>query len=90
MGAHQVLDQQEIAIAVLLVTEDGRQHLTGDIVNGRQQAEPGRRGSKPLMRAAINLVQHAGLGFALAALAVFGWSAGTGTGDAGRTQNAPQ
>jgi hypothetical protein len=90
VGRDELLGQQKVAMSILLLTEDGRQHLTGGIVYGGQQAEPGHRGSKPLMRAAVDLDQHAGLGFVLATLTVFGWSAGAGTGNSGSTQDAPQ
>ena len=64
---HQTLDQQEVAMGVLLLAEEGVDHRTGGIVHCDQQREWRRLVPQPRVMTAVHLDQHALPRHALAA-----------------------
>ena len=59
---HQALDQQEVAVGVLLLAEEGVDHRTGGIVHRDQQSERRRLAPQPRVMTAVHLDQHASRG----------------------------
>ena len=88
---HQALDQQEAAVSVLLLAEEGVDHRTGGgIVHREQYRELGNVIAQPPVIAAIHLDQHALPGHALAAHPVFGRTPAARTAQTCVDQDAPQ
>ena len=87
---HQALDQQEVAVGVLLLAEEGVDHRTGGIVHRDQQSERRRLAPQPRVMTAVHLDQHAFPGHALAAYPVLGRTPAPRTAQSGARQDAPQ
>ena len=87
---HQTLDQQEVAMGVLLLAEEGVDHRTGGIVHCDQQRERRRLVPQPRVMTAVHLDQHALPRHALAAHPVLGWTPSPRTAETGVDQDAPQ
>ena len=87
---HQALDQQEVAVGVLLLAEEGVDHRTGGIVHRDQQSERRRLAPQPPVITAIHLNQHALPGHPLTAHPVLGRAPSPRTAEPGVHQDAPQ
>jgi len=79
----ELAQEEEVAVGVLLETEDAPQHAAGGVIDGGQQHKPRAAVLQPGVVAAVQLDQEAGLRHALAAAAMAGRPAGTGTADPG-------
>ena len=86
----QALDQQEVAVGVLLLAEEGVDHRAGGIVHGDQQRERRRLFPPPRVMAAVHLDQHALPGHALAAHPALGRPPAPRTAQSGVDRNTPQ
>ena len=87
---YQVLHQQEVIVGVLLLAEEGVDHLTGGIVHRDQQRGWRRLVPPPRVMAAVHLDEHALAGHALAAHPVLGRTPLPWTAQASVDQDAPQ
>ena len=87
---HQAVDQQEVAVGVLLLAEEGIDHSTGGIVHRDQQRERRRLFPQPRVMTAVHLNQHALPGHAPAAHPVLGRTPSPRTAQTGVDQDAPQ
>ena len=69
---HETLDQQEVAVGVLLLVEEGVDHRTGGIIHRDQQRERRYLVSQPWVMTAVHLDQHALPGHTLPAYPMLG------------------
>ena len=63
---HETVDQQKVAVGVLLLAEEGVDHRTGGIVHRDQQRERRCLIPQPRVMTAVHLDQHTLSGHALA------------------------
>ena len=87
---HQVLDQQEIGVGLLLLTEQGVGHCAGGIIDCDQQCERRNLVPQPRVVAAVHLDQHPLSGHSLAAYPVLGRTPSLRTLQPGVDQDASE
>jgi len=54
-AAHHFPQEQEVALGVFLVPEDGVRNVAGGVVDRPHQSEPGAVRAEPLVAAAVDL-----------------------------------
>ena len=86
----EALDQQEVAVGVLLLAEEGVDHRAGGIVHCDQQRERWNPVPQPRVMTAVHLYQHSLPGHALAAYPVLWLAPVPRTAQPGVAQDAPQ
>ena len=86
----QALDQQEVAVGVLLFCEEGVDHRAGGIVHCDQQRERRRLVPQPPAMTAVHLDRHAPGWHALTAHPVLGRASSPWTAQSQVHQDAPQ
>ena len=57
VAGEYVAHQEEVAVGILLGTEDGADDCAGGIVDGRQEGAPWLVGTEPPVRTAVDLEQ---------------------------------
>ena len=87
---HQVLDQQEIGVGLLLLAEQGVGHRAGGIIHCDEQRERRNLIPQPRVEAAVHLDQHPLSGHSLAAYPVLGRTPSPWTLQPGVDQDAPE
>ena len=85
---HQALDQQEVAVGLLLLAEEGVDHGTGGIIYRDQQRERRYPVPQPWVMAAVHLDQHALPWHSLAAYPVLWLAPAPRTAQPGVDQDA--
>jgi len=65
--AHHLPQEQEVALGVFLLAEDGVGHVACRVVDRTHESKPGAVWAEPLVTAAVNLQEHPTLGHPLAA-----------------------
>ncbi len=68
--ANHLTQEQQIALGVFLLTEDGVGNVPRRVVDRPQKSEPGTVRAEPLVTAAVHLEKHPRLGHSLTARAV--------------------
>ena len=86
----EALDQQEVAVGVLLLAEEGVDHRAGGIVHCDQQRERWHPVPQPRVMTAVHLDQHSLPGHSLAAHPVLWRTPSPRTAQPGVDQDAPQ
>ena len=86
----EALDQQEVAVGVLLLAEEGVDHRAGGIVHCDQQRERWNPVPQPRVMTAVHLDQHSLPGHSLAAYPVLWLAPAPRTAQPGVDQDAPQ
>ena len=86
----QVLDQQEIGVGLLLLTEQGVGHRAGGVIDCDQQRERRNLIPQPRVEAAVHLDQHPLSGHSLAAYPVLGRTPSLRTLQPGVDQDASE
>lgn len=74
LGGDELIEEEQVASGIFLITKDGSVHSAVGIVDGRDQRKAGTTPFQPIMPAAIDLQQHAVLGIAIPPLMVSGCS----------------
>lgn len=81
IGLSDLVEEQEVALGILLRTEDSAQDGARGIVHGVMERELGTAVLKPGVVAAVHLHEHAGLGVAVATAAMLSTSPGARAAD---------
>src|SRR4051812_19154045 len=89
-GADDLLDEEEIAVGILGLTEQGIRDDVGGIVDGANEGQERATVLEPIVAATIELEQHAFLRRAVAARAMLGRTTSARGGEASLKHDAAQ
>jgi hypothetical protein len=75
VAPERLAQEEEVALGVLLLTEESGHDLASGVVDGAEEAGLGLVWAEPVVEAAVYLQEHSFLGSAVPAAAMSGWPA---------------